>query len=360
MENRQKFIRWSVATVLAVYFLILVGGIVRSTGSGMGCPDWPRCFGQWVPPTDVSQLPPDYREHYLQLRLEKNARVAKMLTALGFTTAAHRITNDPSIAVEAEFNAVKTWIEYVNRLIGVAIGILIILSVWFAFRVRKIIKGVFPLAVIGLILVLFQGWLGSIVVSANLLPFVVTLHMLLALVLVAVLIYAVALAQSDYQGLGLRPSYAVGTKDYFMGWANVLILWIQLSLGTQVREEIDVLLSSQFHDSRTGIIEALGTVFITHRTLSYLVLVVLAVQFWHYRRQSIGPASLSISILKWQAIIVASSVVTGVAMAWFHLPAWAQPLHLLFGSAAIGFQLLLVLLLHLQNRTSQRLAAASA
>lgn len=347
-NSRAQFIRWGTATVLAVYFLILVGGVVRATGSGMGCPDWPKCFGLWVPPTDIAQLPHDYKEIYSAKRVEKNKRVAKMLTAMGFDNAAHRIVNDPAIAVESDFNPVKTWIEYVNRLIGVAIGLLILGTVWFAYKARKEVKGILAYSIIGLVLVLFQGWLGSIVVSANLLPFVVTLHMLLALVLVGVLIYALAKAMAGYQGLGIKPSIPIGLIQMGSAWFVVLLLWVQLSLGTQVREEIDVLLTSTHASDRTGIIEALGSLFITHRTLSYLVIVVLAVQIWYYRRAT-SRGSLAVRILQWQAITVAGSVLTGVVMAWFHLPAVAQPFHLLFGSAAIGFQLMLVLLLHLEK-----------
>src|SRR5688572_26064768 len=92
-------------TVAAVYLLILVGGIVRATGSGMGCPDWPKCFGRWVPPTDESQLPADYQEIY-----------------------AHRGYG------EARFNVAQTWTEYLNRLLGVVIGFLIFATLLASLR----------------------------------------------------------------------------------------------------------------------------------------------------------------------------------------------------------------------------------
>ena len=150
--------------MLAVYFLILVGGIVRASGAGMGCPDWPTCFGRLIPPTEESQLPADYHERY----------------ALGYKNT--------------QFNPVKTWTEYLNRLAGVTIGLLIILTAW---RSRIYLKADnrFLLSLTAFFLVGFQGWLGSTVVASNLTPLIITFHMLLALIIVALLIYILARSQ---------------------------------------------------------------------------------------------------------------------------------------------------------------------
>ena len=110
------------STLVAVYFLILVGGIVRTTGSGMGCPDWPKCFGQWVPPTSIDQLPPDYKEQFSAIRYKKNQKFARYLSAIGMSDTANKILNDDAILVESDFNAQRSLIEYLNRLVGVAIG----------------------------------------------------------------------------------------------------------------------------------------------------------------------------------------------------------------------------------------------
>ena len=120
-KPEKRFLAWSLATIIAVYVLILIGGIVRSTGSGMGCPDWPRCFGSWVPPANESQLPADYAQQLTRERLEKNKRFYNMLDALGIP---HKELSQEHTAAGEHiyFNPVKAWIEYMNRVVGVFIG----------------------------------------------------------------------------------------------------------------------------------------------------------------------------------------------------------------------------------------------
>ncbi|NJM26795.1 MAG: hypothetical protein HC859_16295, partial [Bacteroidia bacterium] len=187
----RSYYRLALSTLIAVFVLILVGGVVRSTGSGMGCPDWPKCFGSWVPPTNVSQLPGNYKEIYAEYRHKKNMKFARYLRVLGMSNTADQLMADESILVEADFNSTKTWIEYVNRLVGVVIGFLIFLVAIFSFRYRKHDPRLTILSVATFVLVGFQGWIGSVVVSTNLTPWTITVHMFLALVIVALLAYLV-------------------------------------------------------------------------------------------------------------------------------------------------------------------------
>lgn len=314
----------------------MAGGIVRSTGSGMGCPDWPKCFGSWIPPTTVQELPENYKEVYAAYRENKNVRFANYLGKLGMTDTAEKILNDKSILQEADFNATKTWVEYINRVIGVIIGILIfavfIASIKFWKWDRKIpIVGFATFFLVG-----FQGWIGSFVVSTNLTPWTVTVHMLLALVIVALLVYLYF--ESSKDKLVRNVKYGLPLLVLCMTF-----LVVQIVLGTQVREAIDVAAASLL--PRSMWIDASWASFIIHRTFSWLVLVAHAVLLWKLMKSE-GSKILPYSL----AVLLLTTILSGIGMAYFAIPAFLQPVHLTIASITVGLQFLLALQLNSGRR----------
>ena len=339
----KRFINFGLVTVFAVYFLILVGGIVRSTGSGMGCPDWPKCFGNWVPPTDVSQLPEDYLEVYKQKRIEKNEKLAAYLGDMGFEKLSATIFSHPSQYIETEFNLTKTWIEYLNRLVGVLIGIFIFLTVVFAVPYIKHDKTIFYLALGSFVLVGFQGWLGSIVVSTNLLPITITVHMALALVIVAMLQYAVVRAQKR----GITGHLSYSPKVNTVLWVLAVVTFAQIMLGTQVREEVDLVSFAMNGADRGSWVDKLGMSFYLHRSFSIVVLALhLYVAMLLYRLRNTTLTRLTNVML----VLVGVETVIGVIMAYFAIPPVLQPLHLTFGSLLFGVQFQLLILYYYASR----------
>jgi cytochrome c oxidase assembly protein subunit 15 len=342
-----SFRRFSTWTVIAVYFLILVGGIVRSTGSGMGCPDWPRCFGSMIPPTDVDQLPENYQEIYLQQRLAKNERFVATLEKLGFREKAAEIANDKSILIEQEFNATKTWIEYINRLVGVFIGILIIITVLKAFKLKKVDIRIPIYSVLALVLVLFTGWIGSIVVSTNLLAWMITYHMLLALALVAVLLYVNHLSERLQPGHGVKVD--VPAKVQWLLIVGAILTLIQVVIGTQVREEIDQVSFALGDLLREEWISRLGIDFLIHRSFSIVLLIVHLLYFYWAFRYSARRSKVNL-LSQVLMLVILLEIASGMGMAYFGIPAFLQPLHLLLGSLILGIQFVLILQLkdHIQ------------
>ena len=152
MNFSKLYVRFNWVTLVLIYLVVVAGSFVRITGSGMGCPDWPKCFGRWIPPTNINQLP-DYI--------------------------------DPS-----KFNIVLAWIEYSNRLFGALVGVTITLTMIFMFKYYRSIDRIKYAVVLAFFLTLFEGWLGAVLVQTVLNPVTITLHLFFALIIVMLLIYA--------------------------------------------------------------------------------------------------------------------------------------------------------------------------
>ncbi len=320
------------STLVAVYFLILVGGVVRTTGSGMGCPDWPKCFGQWVPPTSINQLPADYKEKYAALRDKKNQKFARYLSAFGMKETADKILQDESILVEADFNPQKTRIEYINRLIGVAIGFLIITVFVRSIRLYKTKPSFLWISLSTLILVIFQGWFGSIVVSTNLTSWTITIHMVLALVIVAMLILLMHWSAPN------QVISAPGRLKLLL-LVCMLMLLVQIILGTEVRGAIDRLAESEA--IRGKWISLIWSDFVVHRSFSWVVLMVHVIFILRLKKTT-GNNPLSLSLV----LLILLTILTGAGMGYFSIPAFLQPIHLLVATVTFGLQFLLFLRLN--------------
>jgi cytochrome c oxidase assembly protein subunit 15 len=301
--------KMAVITLAAVYFLILVGATVRASGSGMGCPDWPTCFGQWVPPTSEAQLPADYQQVYAEL---------------GYS--------------DTQFNVVKTWTEYLNRVLGVSIGFMIFITAILSWRTRRIDPSIMRASVAAFLMVGFQGWLGSKVVASNLQPGMITVHMLVALAIVATLLFA--LAQARRELMEAQPVHSIDPK--FERWLAIVLVMtvVQVAMGTQVREMTDFIKEAQGEELRSSWIEAMPWFFYVHRSFSA---VVLFSNLWLVRIliNSIGWQHTLTRLCIAMIGVIVLSVVSGATLGHLGMPALVQPTHLLAASLLFGLQFLI-------------------
>ena len=305
----EKFIRIGLITVTAVYLLILVGGIVRASGSGMGCPDWPTCFGRLVPPTSESQLPPDYHERYI---------------GYGDTT----------------FNVLKTWTEYLNRLLGVSIGILILTTMIRSLPFRKISPPVFYFSLTSFLLVGFQGWLGSRVVASELKPILISAHMIVAFVIVSMLILSVCLAARPWlarQTFGeLSPKWRRTLK-----FAIVFTL-LQITMGTQIREAVDGITNAHVISERSVWRDHFPIIFYVHRSFSSIILFTNLWLVWKLIKATVAGNPMRFPAYGLAGLIFVA-ILSGVSLDRLGFPAVVQPVHLLMANLIFGTQFYLLM-----------------
>jgi len=331
---KRNFRKAAKITLVLVYLVIIAGAVVRMTGSGMGCPDWPKCFGYYIPPTDISQLQwqPEFGYNAGQVIIREEALwVAKT----EFTTGNNydKINWEPYQKHDyAVFNALHTWIEFINRLFGALAGIATLFlalassSFW---REDKKVTLISWLVVLGMG---FQAWLGATVVYSVLEPVKITLHMVMALFIVALLVYLI------YRTDSISKNGKYDKKVTLTIWIALGLTLIQIILGTQVRQFVDHQIDLFGENARDIWLVNPSLQFYIHRSFSILVVLINL-----YLAYSIPQKKLGYSKINWVIGLLFVEVITGIVMYYFHFPFASQPLHLILAAFLFGIQFYLVL-----------------
>lgn len=324
---------------------------MRSTGSGMGCPDWPKCFGRYIPPVKEAQLPQNYRTQFVQNQLRKNLHLAKVLDALGYTSLASKVRSNTSFTngQQEEFNAAKTWTEYINRLIGAITGLLLLLTAAYSFYYWKSYKLVVLLSIINLVLVGFQAWIGSIVVSTNLVPWIVTVHMLVALGILAISIYTLHKSSIIQTGKKVKVKSIV---IIITGLALITDI-LQITIGTEVREKIDEYAAKLNTTFRQEWINGASKILYDHKNMALIVIIVNAILYLIIRKNFVK-SSIQQQLMSASFIIIILQIFAGVLLSYWSLPPVAQVAHIILASLLFGAQFYLLLNLF---KTAEKLGA---
>ncbi len=327
MKNLYK--PFLILSLVLVYLVIFAGAVVRMTGSGMGCPDWPKCFGYLIPPRERAQLEWKPNHAYGKgqvIIVEESLRVASDDFK---SQEQYRKSNWEAYTKHdyAVFNPTHTWIEFINRLLGALAGLATLLL--FISALGRIKTD--TLAAVGSFLVVlgmgFQGWLGKTVVDSNLLPYKITIHMGMALLIVLLLVYLLSREQKN------RPE--VFQVKQFQGLALMALLLslIQIGMGTQVRQFVDDQMHTFNLSQASQWLAKAPIVFYIHRSFSIAVLLLHV--YWGYLFFKNNHIPL---VFKGILALIGLEILTGIWMYYFDFPFSSQPLHLILAALLFGAQ----------------------
>ncbi|SDN13444.1 COX15/CtaA family protein [Vreelandella arcis] len=289
--------------ILLTAFVMLFGAWTRLADAGLGCPDWPGCYGQWVVPT------------------------------VNDAAVSH-----PSFPLEAS----KAWLEMLHRYIATLLGATAVLLVWLGWPLRNINRYPWGISVLLLFVVVAQGLFGALTVTLKLWPQVVTLHLLGGMSVLCLFVWLYCRMRL----VEFRPSKPPRRASAFW-WLVAVLLFGQLALGGWVSSnyagtacygfpscnaqwwpEID--LSEGFHLTQTvgpnylhGQLhaDARTAIHFVHRLWGGLLGIALVILWWRHRHHK---AALGlVGVVK----IYCLQVMLGIASVLLWLPLWLALLH---------------------------------
>ena len=327
--------RKTIISIVIVYLVILAGGIVRMTGSGMGCPDWPKCFGFLIPPTERSQLEwksnSEYNKSQIVIIDEKlfyaNDKF-KSKSKFEMSNWSEYTKHDYS-----KFNVYHTWIEYINRLIGAIAGLSVLILFVNSLKFLKTKKIITGLSFLALIAIIFQAWLGKMVVDSNLTANTITVHMLMAIILLFILFSILAISNPSKKRVKISRNISI------LVLISIVLLLIQIITGTEVRKFIDIKMELLNYTEKERWIENISSSFSFHRSFSWAIIIVNSLIYYHLRKMG-----LKLKIIQIVNTLIFLQISSGIIMYYFHFPFSSQPIHLLISTMIISIQFYFLLL----------------
>lgn len=326
---------------MVIYLIIVAGAVVRMTGSGMGCPDWPKCFGYLIPPTEQAQIefsPETPYKKGMVIIHDEELRVAKT----DFTTGLEYNDDNWEAYTKHDynvFNVYHTWTEYINRLIGALGGLVVLIMCVFSLKYWKERKIIVVLSVVALLAMLIQAVIGKIVVDTNLSPVLITIHMVVALLIVGLLIYLL----HEVQPVDER--YKANKKLVNTAALVIILTMVQVVLGTQVRQYIDDQVDIFGYPLQSAWLEDGPIKFYIHRSFSILLVLVHAWFIYVAVKKFNHPRSSYFYL----AGMLLVTILSGVLMNYAEFPFGSQAAHLVIASLILGVQFYLWMRLRVAN-----------
>jgi len=311
-----RFQKLATAALVSVLALMFVGAIVRVTGAGMGCPDWPTCWGCLIPPRSVEQV------NFDKLPLEK------------FQAKAKRMGRDPETitreSLRAEFNPRHVWTEFINRMFSLPVGFFSLATFIAAFWQREKRPLVFWLAFTSLVVVLVNAWMGARVVYSGLSPAVLTTHLALAMSLLGTITYCAWRGTDEPWRIRMERGPQAKLRLLVMVLLGVVVA--EGIMGSQVREMTDELAKFHLNSPRSTWIPELerSWMYLVHRSFSWAV---LGFTIWAWQLTKAHRTGGAGKVEKMVLGIVVAQMLLGVIMARIHIYNWVQVVHV--GLAAL-------------------------
>jgi cytochrome c oxidase assembly protein subunit 15 len=326
---KSRFPQIVTISIVSLYLIFLAGAVVRMTGSGMGCPDWPKCFGYYIPPTSVEEITwkpnTEFKKGMIIIK-DETLFVAEndLKTTTEFNAKDWTEYTKHDYAV---FNTFHTWTEYINRLVSVLAGFVFLFLIYASTKFWRENKTIPLLSFGAFFLMLFEAWLGKTVVDSNLTPTIITIHMVVGLIII---------------GLLLRLRFIISEKNSVYTYdklfnrlliISVLFSLIQIAMGTQVRQFIDEQVKLYGFENKNYSLMNPSFKFYFHRSFTIAIVLVNFGMFFLNQAKNLG-----YKLVNWIVFLIFLETITGILMYYAEIPMGTQAIHLLAGAFLFGLQ----------------------